>query len=419
MTPAHVLTALLLAASTSLAAAPSFREQVDTYARSLSLTVDWVSDAQLDEDPKLEHLARLCTPPGREGTDVVYMLEQEPGVLWAVHQDVESSEKCPSTSPRSSRPTSLTFDLDEGRAWSSESLAFREGKPVTILRSEGSASSFYGDAEGPSVSKTEEDWDRLISHNVWRGTHSKGKEVESVSQSALVPVLASRKSADKLPPTFNQVVHGASHWTGEKDAAVRVAALAQGTDQVRLRIQVVDDVNVSATSEMSNRNLLGTDHLEIWWALTDPSGDVTKARTRQLAVARTAKGVPLARWLLPEGFGEPLPRVSLEGDTFIVDLPLSSLGVKQPEQYWETPFTVVFSDSDAPDAGQQTLVATSPLRWNEASTLGRLISFEGHSRYPQGQGDRWMGSVSIPTPTRLELTDAGVPVPPSRERPAP
>ncbi|HYO73993.1 MAG TPA: hypothetical protein VEU33_48785 [Archangium sp.] len=40
------------------------------------------------------------------------------------------------------------------------------------------------------------------------------------------------------------------------------------------------------------------------------------------------------RWLHPTGLTEPVPTVALDGDTFVVDLPLSSLGVTRPPRVW-------------------------------------------------------------------------------------
>ncbi|WP_395827823.1 hypothetical protein [Archangium violaceum] len=71
--------ATLLLGSSLARAAPSFREQLEAYARHRSLSVDWSSSAQLDEDPAPEHLARLCNP--REPASSVYVPEQEPGAL--------------------------------------------------------------------------------------------------------------------------------------------------------------------------------------------------------------------------------------------------------------------------------------------------------------------------------------------------
>jgi hypothetical protein len=120
--------------------------------------------------------------------------------------------------------------------------------------------------------------------------------------------------------------------------------------------------------------------------------------------------------------------VALDGETLLVDLPVTRLGVTKPEAPWQVALTVAFSDSDAPGAGQQTLVATSGLRWNAPQTFGRLVAFPGYTRYPPEEHFSWNRVLNGP-PQRLELTDAGLPVvpapqpapepPPSVEQPEP
>src|SRR5688572_24190219 len=113
-----LLAAFLVASSLSEAAAsPSFREQIDAYVQGRSLTVDWVSDAQLDEDPELEHLARLCSPSEADGSGI-YVLEQAPGILWSIDADAEKNP-CPSPPPGNNPlPTRVTLSIDEYRVWS-------------------------------------------------------------------------------------------------------------------------------------------------------------------------------------------------------------------------------------------------------------------------------------------------------------
>jgi hypothetical protein len=408
--------------ASSSGATPSFQEQADAYARGLSLTVDWVSEAQLDEDPAREHLARLCDPQDASSGGL-YVLEQAPGVLWSV-SSLSTHGACPSTPPgKEPLPTSLSLSVDEYRVWASGDLAFREGRPVLLHSSEGGASGPSVD-QGPGTYSSSENWDRLTFSAGTSGSDAEGNPRETGSGGAIVPVLASPKAAATLPPTFNQVTSGRKWWTGEKDASVRVAALARSTSHVRLRVQVRDDVALPAAKDMSDWALLGTDHLEIWWA----RNNIADTPARQLAVARTGEGGVLARWLHPEGLTEPLPEVALDGDTLLVDLPLASLGVTAPEAAWQVAFTVAFSDADEAGVGQQTLVATSGLRWNAPHTFGRLVSFPGHTRYPPEDGFPWDRVVYEP-PRRLELTDAGLPVvpaaqpapepPPSAEQPEP
>ena len=44
------------------------------------------------------------------------------------------------------------------------------------------------------------------------------------------------------------------------------------------------------------------------------------------------------------------------------------------------PFSVAFSDSDEAGAKQQTVIATSPVRWNRRETFGELIRLPSNSR---------------------------------------
>jgi hypothetical protein len=203
---------------------------------------------------------------------------------------------------------------------------------------------------------------------------SKGTSSTFRIEGALVPVLASAEAAATLPPTFNHVISGREQWSGSKDASVRVVALAQGTEHVRLRIQVLDDLPVPAPEAPRDPELLDVDHLELRWGY---------APRRQLVVARTGKGVPLVRWLQQHpSANEPPPTVALEGDTFLVDLPLSLLRARQRTDSWQVPFSVVFSDSDAPGTGARTRVALSTLDGHWTHTFARLVSFPGSTRYP-------------------------------------
>ncbi len=398
-------TALLLVSS--LAGASSFQAQVATYARTRSLSVDWVSNAQLDEDAAREHLARLCNP--REPASAVYVLEQEPGVLWSLDAPADEQLPCPSKPPAARPlPTRLKLSRQETPGLPSRSLAFREGRPVFVASSQDSRTQ-----HGNGSVTDETDWDSLLFRSTMTisGTDSgtdvlEGQQEEDFASSpswltsssskgtsstfrvegALVPVLASAEAAATLPPTLNHVISGREQWSGAKDASVRVVALAQGTEHVRLRIQVLDELPVPAPEAPSDPELLDVDHLELRWGY---------APRHQLVVARTGKGVPLVRWLQqPPGANEPPPTVALEGDTFLVDLPLSLLRARQRTDSWQVPFSVVFSDSDAPGTGARTRVALSTQEGHR-TPIARLVSFPGSTRYPP------MSDTSFGLPTLL------------------
>jgi hypothetical protein len=58
----------------------------------------------------------------------------------------------------------------------------------------------------------------------------------------------------------------------------------------------------------------------------------------------------------------------------MVELDMVALGVTDTSKLREIPFTVVFSDSDDPQAGQQTLVATSQLHRHDVASFGSIIT---------------------------------------------
>ena len=61
------------------------------------------------------------------------------------------------------------------------------------------------------------------------------------------------------------------------------------------------------------------------------------------------------------------------GTHFEVDLSLAMLGLEEsaapPNGELSVDLTVAFSDADDASAGQQTVVATSPVRWNRQETF--------------------------------------------------
>ncbi|HEX8434700.1 hypothetical protein [Archangium sp.] len=359
--PRALLVSLLLAPPL-VTAAPSFREQLDAYARERSLSVSWVSPAQLDEDPAQEHMARLCDP--RAPSSSVYVLEQAPGVLWALDFEREQLP-CPSPPPHAKPlPTRLKLFVTGTYQWWSASLAFREGRLVDVASGQGDNPLVHGTTGNLSL-----DWDRLIVGWSSGAPTPLAREQRSYDvESALVPVLATPEAAAALPPTFNHVLDGREQWKGEKDASMRVSALALGADTLRLRIHVRDDLPVPASETLSDPELLGVDHLVLQWN-NDP-------RT-QLWVARTGQGAPLVRWLQPAGPTRPLPTVALEGDTFLVDLPLSTLGGSPRSDSWKRLFSLVFSDSDTPGDRTQVSLSTGRNR-----SLAQLVHLPDSARYP-------------------------------------
>ncbi|MBJ6760022.1 hypothetical protein JGU66_04550 [Myxococcaceae bacterium JPH2] len=422
---------LVLLASPAGATPPTFLQQVETYAHDRAFTVQWLNDYQLDEDPALEHVAWLCQTTANGGHDALFVVEQDPGIFWSLHPNLEGSEDpCPEPKPVPPGPPATQLQLvvnlpnDAGSAIGG--VAFREGKLVTISRGQTqdvrNALAQCGDSQ--SWASHGENWaEMFFTQSSWyqclNRDHTNLALPSTIRdrRGGLIPVLA---TPPRTPvPTYNRLIRVPKNQREGEHPHVQVGALfMEAPDRVRLRIHVTDDVTIFASAKMGDKALLGTDHLEIWWSPMNPAP--ATGTTRQLAVARTANGAPVVRWLFPKRFTEPLPHVEMDGDDFLVDLTTGHLGlVPGLKDNWSLPFTVVFSDSDAVGAGQQILMGTSMLKWNDATTFGRLIALKGLTRYPIMPNDdepEW-SDVPIPALEPIPLTEAGLPAPPSPPKP--
>ncbi|MBU8895568.1 hypothetical protein KRR26_08120 [Corallococcus sp. M34] len=427
-----LLASVVLLASPAGAAPPTFVEQVETYARDRAFTVTWISDYQLDEDPELEHVAWLCHTTAKGGHDALFVVEQDPGVLWSLHQAEGSEEPCPAPKllPPGPPPSRLEFVVklpgDSGSA--TGSVAFREGKLVTLSRGHSHDVRNALAECGHSLSFTSqgENWAELsFSQSSWYQCLTRDHSDIAVPSTirdrrgGLIPVLAT--PARTHASTYNLLIRVPKNWPPrhEQLAHVQVDALfLEEPSRVRLRIHVTDDVLLPAHAKMADKELLGVDHLELWWSPMNPAPETPA--NRQLAVARTAKGEPVVRWLFPAHFTEPLPHVTLEGDDFLIDLAPAHLGlVPELKDNWSLPFTVVFSDSDAVGTKQPVVTGTSMVKPNDATTFGRLIALKGLARYPTMPNDdepEW-NDIPIPPGENLPLTAAGLPAPPTPPKP--
>ena len=95
-----------------------------------------------------------------------------------------------------------------------------------------------------------------------------------------------------------------------------------------------------------------------------------------------ADGSAAVRWLMPVASTERVPSVRRTGSHFEIDSSLSTLGLdaNKLDSGRSLPFTVAFSDSDQAGAKQQTVIATSPVRWNRSETFGELVRLSSNSR---------------------------------------
>ena len=167
-----------------------------------------------------------------------------------------------------------------------------------------------------------------------------------------------------LPPAMlYTVVHGQEDHSGRSDAALHVVA-EEGAGTMNLHVRIADDVDLKPLDD-TDAAWLASDHLEVWWE--GPAG------VRQLVVAWPGPA-PQARWWMPEGTSDPAPDVACLDGALVVSLPLESLRMPSEDgDDWQIPFTVAFSDADAPGEGQQSLIATGDLVWNVSESFGRLV----------------------------------------------
>jgi hypothetical protein len=200
-----------------------------------------------------------------------------------------------------------------------------------------------------------------------------------------------RKTVPKIE-TF--VVHGAA--PGRGDAELDVAAELVG-DAVELQISVTDDKDVPLrAATASDADLLRSDHLEIWYQHGYSMKDI-----RQLAVARLPDGKVHARWLYPRKVTAPLPKVSSPAPgRFVVQFPAGALFHLEKfdlENGCHSPFAAAFSDTDDPRNRQETVVATSTLKWGKPETFGQIVWLENGARFPPfPEGSRVELAVTAP-----------------------
>jgi hypothetical protein len=158
------------------------------------------------------------------------------------------------------------------------------------------------------------------------------------------------------------VTFGGKRWTGKSDADLSVRVLAEAS-ALKLELAANDDRKVPPPPDANPRTIVRTDHFELWFC-GNPQSMECQQTPAQLAVAAASDGTALARWLRPPSGSAAVPAASIEKQRLVVTLPRSLVGAlpgRSPSPL-VVPFTVAYSDSDGPAAGQQTMVATAPIR---------------------------------------------------------
>lgn len=231
----------------------------------------------------------------------------------------------------------------------------------------------YSDIEGSVVN----DW-AGASRTTLPPSDTSGEDAPSEQQEAGLLIAlppGPSNAASAHPPTF--VSTGGKQREDRADADLSVHSTLLDANTVRLEVDVQDDHFVPVQTNATDKRFLRGDHLELWWAPAwSPAHG--KQQLRQLGIGLLASGGVDVRWLHGAKPTPLPPEVRRSQQHLEIDLPISLLSVKYPNagdtQNWSVPFTIAFSDAD--DAsGQQTIVATSELRWNDADALGELAHF--------------------------------------------
>jgi hypothetical protein len=249
--------------------------------------------------------------------------------------------------------------------WDEEEVTFVSGEPVMLKEVH---SHIDGDTTVDWLKATQE------SHDANRDGAAPGPMREDTHGMLLALPADSRWIKTWKTPTF--VSFGEKNRTGSADADLAAYALDLNEAGIRIVVDVTDDRAVPTPAKADARALVRSDHLELWWVPRD------SAEAKQLGIGMRADGSAAVRWLMPVASTEKVPEVRRTGSHFEIDLSLATLGldVNKPGSDRTLPFTVAFSDSDEAGAKQQTVIATSLVRWNRRETFGELIRLPSDSR---------------------------------------
>jgi hypothetical protein len=255
-------------------------------------------------------------------------------------------------------------DLATRWLWDEEEVTFVSGEPVMLKE-------VHSDIDGD----TSVDWLKATEESDDAHWEDGGGLTPAGTHGMLIALPAgSRWIKSWKTPTF--VSFGEKNRTGSADADLAAYALDLNKAGIRIVVDVTDDRAVPTPAKANARALVRSDHLELWWV----PGDSSEAK--QLGVGMRADGSADVRWLMPAASTEKVPEVRRTGSHFEIDLSLATLGfdAKKPDGGGSLPFTIAFSDADEAGAKQQTVIATSPVRWNRRETFGELIRLPSNSR---------------------------------------
>jgi hypothetical protein len=258
------------------------------------------------------------------------------------------------------------FAGDVKYIWDTEDVTFVGGE-LAKLREE------HHDVDGHLY----QDWVRGIEDTV---AHDQAEpEPRSETTIGLLVALPPGSRWIKRGRTPALVTFGAKNRKDAVDADLTITVLDQGKGGIRIVADITDDRLVPTPASTDARAFIRSDHLEIWVA--DPNSSTVNW---QLGVGLRADGGTDVRWLLPKDTLEKPPPVRRTGAHIEIDLPAALLGIDGNADFvngrQSIRLAVAFSDADEATSGQQTVVATSAVRWNRRDTFSRLHCFPGKNR---------------------------------------
>jgi hypothetical protein len=258
----------------------------------------------------------------------------------------------------------LDFSEKSNVSGSSEAITFVDGELVKVRET---ASGFH-DAD---------DINWIEGTHTWDDAHPLEDSLPGVHQHMLFALPEGSRWWGKVAPAPVNVTFGAKRWTGKSDAdfSVRVVFLPDG---FRIELSATDDRAVLPAADADARAMVRADHFELWFCW-----DIARCdeKPTQLGVARTAGGGALARWLRRSQVDPPEPAVWVEKDRLVLLLSRDLLGARSTGPAL-VPFTVAYSDSDDPAAGQETMVATAPVKKGKPNSPSLLSIPDGGTPFP-------------------------------------
>ena len=359
-----------LAAAAPTSPKDEFLRWANELARAKKLTVCRAGQLQYPGEDA-GYFAMLGKAEPHDQPDAVWVFGQ--GQMHWSYTRTDSAfivENCPASPPWEQRESVAlgTVGIGAHYIWDNYDVTFVQGEPVVLTEE-------HHDVDGG----TDRDWVRATEQTLEHDQAEPEPRGESDRGILIAMPSGSRWIKSWKTPTF--VPFGAKNRLNATDADLAAYVVDRGKAGIQVVIDVTDDLPVPPAPRAPARKFIRGDHVEIWWRPDDAGTN------KQLGIGILGDGTADVRWLLPAKTSERAPAVRRTGTHFEIDLSLATLGLEgstpAPDGERTLHLAVAFSDADDPSAGQQTVVATSPVRWNRQDTFGQLIWLSSEAgRFP-------------------------------------